>query len=436
MCLKRAVLVVLAVLAATLPGALCSAAEKQPTISQVSVRLNMRDPLPLPIRLRIQETVQKVSIKALGGKTIPEAENLKDSLTQVLKKIFNETISGFSVNNLSISLGTTVTIELDLEATQPCIDTVTFEVVPQSGISSEWAPFFEDKLIPAGKQLASVLKGIPVESSRWSEQIIEQIISDELKAEDLFPGFELTPVVAVDPKTIVRLTMKPVGETIRHVQVKTRSTTLPSMSLERLKLDIASRAELLRGLPVSFAKKYQDEIVLTFSDIMSESRFARRMGMDFTVKLDIAPTSMAMVQIESKKYSAFLRAKIGIGKEQRNPDLEGHFGLFTGRKGTEIFSEANFFPGPLESQFDLGIGQKIGKHLYLAAGREFVNDLNRIWVNYYLSEDIVLSYERNVVNIDSQKEEGSITFRAHDYFSIELVSDFRTDAWISVNGNL
>jgi hypothetical protein len=215
-----------------------------------------------------------------------------------------------------------------------------------------------------------------------------------------------------------------------------RSTTMPSLLLDRLKFDMAAQAETLVGLPVEFAHSHEKDILDFFHEYLTRNSQIQRLGLEVELKMLLAKKNITLsVIVDSGKYSGFLRGKVSVGRETWNPDIEGRLGVFFS-KGTEIFSEVNFYPGPIEFKFNLGIGRRIGPNLYVAAGRNFVDDLNRAWISYYLTEDVILSWERNVAEDLRKNNEGSITFKAHDYFSFEVVSDLHTDVWVRLTANL
>ncbi len=406
-----------------------------PVVEKVRVDVNFRTPVPEPLRHRIVDSVGNVGEKALQGKTIEEAESLKTSLSQVMKKIFTEVLSGFKVHDLSVQIGPPAVIFIDLEAEQPQIDSVRLEVVPQSGIHPCWTQFFKERLVDAQEELSVEFKGAPVGSLRWSAELLNRKAGDRLALEKEFVDFEMDTQMEMASETIVRVSIKPATQTIRSVSVKTRSTTFPSILLERLKFDMAVQAESLVGLPVEFARSHEKEINDLFYNYLSENSQARKFGLKIDIKPQYSRRTVLSVKAESAKYSGFLRGKVSLGKENRNPDIEGHLGLFV-RKGPEIFTELNFLPGPIEFQMNFGVGRRIGPHFYAAAGRNFIDGLNRVWLNYYLSEDIIVSWKKNVVDIDNEKNEGIVTFKAHDFFSFDLATDFRTDVWLRFVANL
>jgi len=74
------------------------------TVSSTSVRIELASSVPEPILARIKSAAETVASRALEGKTIQEAEAVKASLAQAMEMIFNETLSGFSVETLESTL--------------------------------------------------------------------------------------------------------------------------------------------------------------------------------------------------------------------------------------------------------------------------------------------------------------------------------------------
>ncbi len=404
-------------------------------VERVSAVLQFSGPVHDVLKDRIQESVLNVGSKALLGKKIGDAASLRASLEQVMKKIFNEVLSGYKVDSVEITIAKESKIELYLKPEEPFVRGVSIEVVPQAGINRQWIEFFEKKLAAFKEDCGKELGSVPVGSARWSEELLVADLRGKLAKENLFPGFNLSLKMELSENAVIRVTPQPASPTIRMVFVKTRSTTLPSLFLERLKIDLSAHADFLLGLPIEFVKANEEEVKTSFDSYLRDNSQANRLGLTIEIKPLIAKRTIISVLAESEKYSGFLRGKVSIGEEDRNPDIEGHLGLFP-YKRTEVFGEVNFLPGPIEFQMDFGIGHKFGKHFYAAAGRNVVDGLNRAWVNYYLTEDIIFSWERNVTEKKEDRNEGSVTFRAHDFFSFGLVTDFQQDVWVRLVTNL
>jgi len=383
---------------------------------------------------RIKSAAETVASRALAGKTIGEAEAVEASLAQAMEMIFNETLSGFSVEALDIEIAEKTVVRMKLLPFQPAIKRVKFEIRRPAGLAPYWNDFFENRLDSARGEILSLISGVPVSSSRWTTEIATSIVSGWLEEKNRFPGFAFTPTVTIGEQTLIALDIRTLSDTISFVFVKPRSTTMPSLLLDRLKFDLAAHSEFIVGLPIVFAERYEREIVDYFFSYLATNSQTDKFGLRYDIKPTFGKNTVIRTLAESEKYSAFARAKVSVDREQRNPDIEGHFGFFAGPK-TELFLESNFLPGPLDIQMSAGAGRRFG-NFYAAGGWNFVDDLGRAWLDWFITEDIIISYEKNVSDIIDERNEGSVKFKAHDYFSFDVVTDFNTKVWLRIVANL
>ncbi len=413
-------------------------AELQPqtaTVRAVTVQVHCQTPLPAPLMDKINTSVLKVGQKALEGKSLSEAQSLQDALMQVMKKIFNEVLSGFIVTDIEIAVGDSTAISIYIEPEGATIQKVIFDLNLQEGVHPFWKDIISKRLGDVPSNIDTALAGIPVESARWATPIITEIISAEIAKEDRFPGFAHDITVTISPDTHISVTLRPDSPTIRSAHLKFRSVTLPSLMIEQFKFDLASKSDYLIGLPIIFAKEEEPAIRQQFLKFIEENSSARRLGASkYYVRLYLQKKATVSYTVNSTKYHGFARVKFSIGKEENNPDAEAHLGIFLGKRN-ELFTEINLFPGPLDLQFNIGIGEHFG-NIYIAGGRNLIDGLDRFWATYTITEDISISIEKNVVEDDRHDTEGSISFKAHDFYSIDLVTDFEDTTWLRFNANL
>jgi len=422
-----------------LPMFSVSAAHAEPDteikVSSIEVDLSVSGKdLPPEMREKISHSVLRVGEKALAGKTLEEAEALRNSLSQVMRKIFSEVLSGFRIIELSMVPGETTTISLVIEAEGPEVESVKVEVSLQEGIHHDWKKLVIEKLEDFEKTISGNLQAIPVNSARWSTDLIKESIEESLDPGEKFPGFETEIDVEIDTNAVVEISLKPSSPTIKVVFAKMRSQTIPAVLMERIKFDFAREVELLIGVPVEFAAANENYITEKYMAFLEAHSYSRMLALEFSMRMSFSERMVVSVMAESEKYSGFARVKISLGKTGRNPDAEGHLGIFP-IKDTEVFSEFNFMPGPIDLQLNFGVGRRF-KNLYVAGGRNILDGLDRVWVNYQITEDFMISGEKNVVDNHDERFEGSITFKAHDFFSIEVVADFQTDVWLRFIANL
>ncbi|MEW6201938.1 MAG: hypothetical protein AB1546_08180, partial [bacterium] len=300
-------------------------------------------------------------------------------------------------------------------------------------------PFWYDELKKTLKGLEPLalqyIAGTPVKSQRWSVKIFLELISGYKELQELFPGFEIIPNISMDEETTLVMKLKPSEPVIRHVWIKVRSKTLPALLLEQVKYAVAAESDLLVGMPVEYVKEASKDIVEDAPRRFAESPLAQALGLNFEVNFRAARESVLQIVVESSRFRGFVKGKVSIGKEDRNPDIEFHLGAFLGGR-TEVFTEFNFFPGPIDLQANLGVGRRFSPVVYAAVGKNVTDGINRVWMNYYLSEDVVVSWEKGIVETEEEDIEGSVLFQVHDFFSVELTTDFHKDIWFRFNVHL
>lgn len=408
----------------------------EPTVSDVRIDLGISDPAPPePMRQKIVFSAGQVGIKALKGKTLSQAEDIKPELTPLMEKIFSQLLAGYKVNSVDITVGEETVIALAISPEGPFIEAVDAVTSFKGGVHSSWEQLLAPETALIGGSLSKSFSSVPVASAPWAAKILAGMIPGLVPLEQYFPGFETELSMDFAQRATLRISLNPKGETIRLTSLKIRSNTIPAMALERLKYDTAARTDLLIGLPVQFVQAKKDAITDELNSYMAQNPLSRKLFLTLITKIQVGRTSRISIIAESTQYSGFVRGKVNLGKEERNPDIEAHAGYFIIPR-LELFTEFNFFPGPIELQANIGVGYKINPKVYAAAGRNFIDGINRIWLYTYLSEDVILSWEKGVVEEKRKSIEGSITFKAHEFYSFSLTTDFRTDMWVGIIANL
>ncbi len=414
-----------------------AAAKAQQTVEDVAIDLRASAPEPPEaMKQKIIFSVRQVGLKALQGKTLEEAEDIKPDLTPLMERIFNQVLAGYTVKAVDITVGRATSIRLDIEPEGPFIEDLAVLPGFEGDVHQVWEEMLAPELKSVRDSLAGIFRAVPVSSAPWAAKTLAGTISESAPLDKLFPGFHAEPVLEMEGgKATLNLNLKASGGAIRVANLKVRSNTIPSMALEKLKFEAAARTSLLVGLPVEFAAERKEAIASAMAAFLAESSIAKSLYLDMTVKIQTGFTTRVAVIAESEKYSGFLRGYVKLGEDSRNPDIEAHIGAFP-IKRIEAFTELNFFPGPIALQANVGVGFKLNPKFYGAVGRNFIDGINRIWLNTYVTEDIILSWEKGVVEDNRKDIEGSITFKAHEFFSFTATTDFNTDIWLAIIANL
>lgn len=411
------------------------ASAKSDTVKHIEVDLQFSDDLvPGILTQRIRSSVRQVGERALIDKSTAEASGIKDSLIEVMEKIFSDVLEGFTIDDLTLDIGSTTTVSIKLTPNEPRVRELTVKVKAH-GIHSIWQPVFQDTADELVELCLPFVKGMPVESQSWATKLYLDLLNNIPQFQDLYPGFQITPTAEFAENTVVTLTLQPKEPTIRWVTVKVRSRTIPTLALERMKYAVAAETDVLLGLPVEFAAIHTENLTKEALERFGNTGISKSLELVFQVNLVPGKVAAVAVRAESKRYRGFVKGKVSIGREERDPDIEGHIGVFLG-PGVETFLEVNFFPGPPDMQANLGIGLRLGENIFAAVGNNFIDGVHRTWIEYYPTDDITLAFEKGVDEDLDDKSEGSITFQLFDFYALELVSDLHHDIWVRIVANL
>lgn len=423
------------ILAVALVLMLCGRARAE-TVQSVKVQVRFVSNTPPTVMSdKIAFSIEQVSLKALQDKSVDEAATLKTELTELMEKIFNQVLGGYLVRSVDINIASETRVDILLEPIKPFVQSLDVVLEFEGAVHPAWNELLASERDRVHDVVSSGLENIPVLSDRWSEKAIVENLPNVVDFSALFPGFAVEPELDIAEHAVLRLRLRAKGETIRDAGVKMRSNTIPALALEQLKYDAAVRADLLIGLPLNFARARQNLIHDDIIRYLQQSRAAQMLRLDIEMKLQLQPRARLVFVANSQRFNGFLRAKLSLGKEDANPDVEGHIGVVA-VENIEIFTEFNVLPGPIEVDVDFGVGRRFGHFLFAGTGIEVTEGDRRIWLDAYLTEDLIISWEKGVSEDPKRDIEGSIKFRAHDFFSFDIVSDFNTDIWLRFNTNL
>lgn len=411
------------------------AAAEEGKIEYVDVQLEFTDTeVPGVISQRIRTSIQQTGEKALMNKSIEETAQLKDSLVGVMDKIFREVFEGFDIEELSLDVARTSTVKVRLKPREPRVRDLAL-VIDAPGIHSTWTPVFETIAEKFKESAMPFIKGLPVESKGWAAGVYVDLMMGTPQFHEIYPGFAVTPALEIAETTTVKLTLQAKDPAIRWVSVKVRSRSIPSLTLERLKYSVASETDVFIGLPVPFAVMQSENITKEALRRFNESNEAKMFGLNFQFSIVPAKIAAVAIRVESDRYRAHLKGKVSIGREERDPDIEGHLGVFLFKR-FEGFIEVDFFPGPLDLQTNLGVGLRLGRDLYGAVGREVADGIDRAWFEYYITDDVTVAWERGVAEGIEDDSELSMMLQFFDYYSLEVVTDLHHDIWVRIVANL
>lgn len=319
------------------------------------------------VQERIKESVQKVAEKVIGNRDVEEIKTISASLEKVLKKIFNQVLTGFYVSEIHIIPGENTHISLKVSSAAEVVETVKVKIELGS-IHPDWQPLLDQKIQEISPKILPILSGIPVSASDWAPYIVRPVIEALIFVNVFFPGFTVDVDMSFGKETSVILKLKPQEPIIRNVSVSITSKTMPNVYLKIVKYIISSKSNMLVGLPVEFLKAHQTYLQDYVNKVFRGKK--RKSTMAATIQITPGENTRIAITLDSRKYEGVIEGLLGFSAPDRNPEFRARF-LAKFSKNDYLTIRALLFPSPLTLEIQSGIGRKFTNEYELSVLWDF-----------------------------------------------------------------
>ena len=398
--------------------------EHETNVKSVAIELHVRGTtLHSSIYQRIMESIRSVSEKIILGKCEDELKRIKDSLEEALKKVFAQTLLGFSIQDLNIKVGEVTVITLKVIADDNLVRKVRLHYsIPYDKL---WQDRLEDKLQDITKEINPILIGIPVESSEWTRYIVRPIIEKIIAKSNLFPGFDFDVSIQFAQETQVILKMLPSGICIKTVDVKITSSTLPNLLLIIIRYNTISYLQTLLRLPLKFIDENQEYVKKDLENII-KNRY-KEYSLETLLNFKMSENFLVNINIESKKYYWTVQGILDMGIKEARSEGRTTIGKFIGKKDS-IFLRFRFFPEPLSLKSEVGIGRQFSPFTFASIIRNLNDRKDYLWI-VTSRENLYFEYLQCTDNISNY--ELGIGYKLRKFFIIKgVISGKDGETWL------
>ena len=399
------------------------------TVDKIVVTISADESPPERIAKRMTTSIMTVGEQMLAGRSIVEVETNQAKYENLVRDIFNRVLVGYTVEQVSLSPGTSTGILVAVRPWGDVVRDVSLEI-DMGGLSPEVMTLIKKDMGKVEDQVANVLIGLPVESVEWAGGISKTVIRELLAAQ--LPEFRSNLEITAGQQTTVKLSLIPTGPIINNVELSLRSRTIPNILLAEARPPVREAAEILRGLPVAFVERHKAYFSTEVQKTAAKHPLVKKYGLNLTPVVNPGVNTEITLDAETTKYRVTLEGSLDMGREADNNTLAKlHFGKFTGNRD-EVFMEIKFIPDNLDWEFEPGWGHKFTKNT--AAGlRVNVSERQSIfWLDHYLSPNWTLRLE------DTPKTdyyEFGVRYKLHEFLSAEYVITEKEN-WLRLIANL
>jgi len=409
---------------------LASLAHAADPVQRVEVRLTVEggEPHSLIVQ-RLVETIGTAAERLLVGRDSEVVARQEAALAGVLREVVDRVVRGYRVTSLSFQPAATTVVLVALQGRPPILGDVPIMVTLQ-GVHPDAQPLVKGVLEPALPELSRLSTRLPFEALEWAGPIIERRVTEVVEA--TLVGFTATGRVegAPAPRIVAIVTARD-SRTVRDLGIRFRSSSIPYVLLGPHAPQVTSMAELLRGLPVTFATAQRQRL----QELIGERLAAYQPVKDYAIVarpvLQVGEVTFVTVFADSTLYRGRLDARLNFGASAPVPDVRAQLGRAFG--SLEPFVEVRMIPSNLALRTLAGVQFGLSESTTLGFRARLDGDDTEAFVLQRLSADLQL---KGAYFVRADTFEVTVAYRFTDFLSWEAVANSRGLIYVSIVSNL
>lgn len=386
--------------------------------------------IPPSVEKRIAASISAIGRRVLQGKEASLFQLDPDTYNRVLADIVNRVVVGYVVDRIHVSYGRETDIAVSLQPVGRVVQQVD-TVINYGNLSPEAAVLVKQDTAGIEARMSDLLLGLPVDSVGWAESVSQSAGRDLLAA--ALPEFAASFDVTSGEHTKVRIYLIPQGEIVRTGRLVFRETTIPRI----LMYNAAERTERamrdLEGLPVSFVQRHKADIEADMAEMLRSDPFVKTYEIEIRTSLLPGPSSELSVDALTDHWVIRGQAFLDAGRDgNRSAALTGLLGHYAG-KNDILYGEARFYPGPVDWNVYGGWMHRIGGEYTAGYAYDFVQKSGHIRAGKTFGDRWAFRYDRDLAE---KENEYGLSYRLHNYMTVEYVYNDEEGKWLRFIANL
>lgn len=411
----------------------CSAAQAAGRVEAVTAHVTAPDGLPPLVQQRMETSVQVISEQLLLGDDLHAADDAAKS--EIIRQVFDKVLVGYTVRDVSLQLGDTAEVTVELSPWADQIRTISVETHVE-GMPPEVERLVREDLADVSAVFSDALYGLPVAATDWTNGVLKHHLEAYL-AEHL-PEFRGDFEVETDGSAAeVILTVYPRLPVVRTADLSMRSSTIPNLTLLNHRELMQEQADMLVGVPVAFVARHQHDFEQFFSERLDAQRDFRALRMKTAVTIAPQERMTVMSRSDSSRYRARLTGWVDMGRKERKYEREVdslrmrlHAGcMMTARD--ELFAQVDFMPQKVDWGWAMGYNHRIGMGTWPEIRYDMREKRFVFGARQALAPRWQLRYEYRFTD---HLGEAGLLYQVHDFLGVEYVLD-KTQGWLRLIGN-
>ena len=425
----------------TLLGVLCclllyplEAAQAQdiaPRVAQVVAEVGDGQELPLPVKQRMEKSVQAIGEQLLSGMSLQQLSAEQNQYAEVIRQVFDKVLIGYTVDRVTIEPRESALVKVSLIPWQDRICQVEMHVKAE-GMSPVLTDMLYRDVAGIDAIFSQSLQGLPIAAMDWTHGVLKEQVNDFLHQHA--PEFKADFDVDVSENTQINLVLYPLLPVVRTADLSMHSDTVLNAGLLLRRRAMQSRVDELIGLPVSFVARHKPELESYLADVMNKDSLSRSWDMHTNVSIVPGEQMTVMSRSDSDSYRLRLEGWADMGNTWGNEQDTSimarlHFGRMLSARD-EIFSRLDFYPQAVRGDWNLGYSHKFSGGTELAT----VYDLRHDNAGVELSQPLAKRWQlRYAYRSRDHESEYGVRYRLHDFLAVEYAMD-KHNGWLRFIG--
>ena len=415
------------------PGEAARAQESAPCVVQVAAEVGAGDSqrLPLPVRQRMEKSVQAIAEQLLFGMSLQQLSAEENHYAEIIRQVFDKVLIGYTVDRVEIEPGEASAVKVSLIPWQDRICQVETHVKVE-GMSPVLTDMLYQDVAGIDAIFVQSLQGLPIAAVDWTHGVLKEQVNDFLRQHA--PEFKADFDVEVSENTQINLVLYPLLPVVRTADLSMRSDTVLNAGLLLRRQAMQNRVDELIGLPVSFVARHKAELEDYLADVMNKDSLSRSWDMHTQVSITPGEKLAVMSRSDSDAYRLRLEGWADMGNSWGNQwdtsiMARLHFGRMLSAHD-EIFSRLDFYPQAVRCDWNLGYSYRLADGAELAA----VYDLRHNNAGVELLQPLAKKWQlRYAYRSRDHESEYALRYRLHDFLAVEYAMD-RHSGWLRFIG--
>mgnify|MGYP000285481857 FL=1 len=286
-------------LLACLFALLCAFALPQPQaeatgrVEAVAAHVTASEGLPPLVQQRMERSVQVIAEQLLLGMPADSSDADAAAQSEVIRQVFDKVLVGYTVRGVSLRLGDTADVTVELMPWSDQIRTISVETSVE-GMPPEVERLVRQDLADVGSVFSDALYGLPVAAADWTNGVLKHHLETYLASH--LPEFRGDFEIDTEGSCAkVRLTVYPRLPVVRTADLSMRSDTIPNLTLLNHRELMQEQVDMLVGVPVAFVARHQHDFEQLFAERLDAQRDFQALRMKTVVT--IAPQERMAVML-------------------------------------------------------------------------------------------------------------------------------------------